>query len=102
MLDSKPISTPLAVGTSLTAIDGFVLVNATMYSQVVGGFQHLRMAHLDISFVVNKLSQFMHTSSEHHWGVVKRLLCYLNGTRSLGIKLLIDTPLTMHGFFDAD
>ena len=56
----------------------------------------------DISFVVNKLSQFMHASFEHHWGAVKRLLCYLNGTRSLGIRLLVDTPLTLHGFFDVD
>ena len=42
----------------------------------------------------------MHTSFEHHWGVVKCLLRYLNGTRSLGIKLLTDSPLTLHCFFD--
>ena len=44
----------------------------------------------------------MHTPSEHHWGAVKHLLCYLNSIRSLGIKLLTDTPLTLHGFYDAD
>ena len=31
MLGSKPVSTPLAVGTSLTASDGTASVNATMY-----------------------------------------------------------------------
>ena len=56
MLDSKPISTPLAVGTSLTATDGSVPINATMYRQVVGGLQHLLMTCPDISFIVNKLS----------------------------------------------
>ena len=56
------------------------------------------MTRSDISFVVNKLSQFMHAPSVHHWGVVKRLLHYLNGTRFLGIRLLADTPLTLHGF----
>ena len=30
------------------------------------------------------------------------MLRYLNGTRSLGIRLLADTPLTLHGFSDAD
>ena len=35
-------------------------------------------------------------------GVVKHLLCYLNDTRSLGIRLLADTPLTLHGFSNAD
>ena len=67
MLDFKPISTLLAVGTFLTAIDGSASINATMYCQVVGGLQHLRMTRLDISFVVNKLSQFMHAPSENHW-----------------------------------
>ena len=41
MLDSKPVSTSLAVDNSLTAIDGSALINATMYRQVVGGLHHL-------------------------------------------------------------
>ena len=102
MLGSKPVSTSLTVGTSLTVKDGTALVNATMYRKVVGGLQHLQMNRSDISFAMNKLSQLMHASSEHHWGVVKHLLHYLNGTRSLGIRLLVDTPLTFHGFSDVD
>ena len=41
MLDSKPISTPLAIGTSLTGKIGTAPVNATIYHQMVGGLQHL-------------------------------------------------------------
>ena len=37
MLNSKTVSTPLTINTSLTAIDGSSLINATMYSQVVSG-----------------------------------------------------------------
>ena len=37
MLDSKPVSTPLAVGMSIMLHDGVPLLNATMYCQVVGG-----------------------------------------------------------------
>ena len=44
----------------------------------------------------------MHAPFEHHWGAVKRLLRYLNDTRSLGIRLLADIPLTLHGFFDVN
>ena len=102
MLGSKPISTLLVIGTSLAAKDGTAWVNATMYCQVFGGLQHHRTIGLNISFVVNKLSQFMHTLSEHHWGAVKRLLRYLNSTRSLGIWLLADTPLTLHSFSIVD
>ena len=66
MLNLNPVSTSLVVGTSLTIHDGVSLVNATMYLQVVGGLQHHWMTRLDISFVVNKLSQFMHSPSEHN------------------------------------
>ena len=102
MLDSKPVSTPLDVGTSLTVHNGAVLVNATMYRQDVGELQHLRMTHPDISFFMIKLSQFMHAPSKQHWGAVKSLLRYLNGTRTLGIRLLAHTPLTLHGFSNVD
>ena len=43
MLDSKPVSTSLVVGISLTATDGVTPVNATIYRQVVGALQHLRV-----------------------------------------------------------
>ena len=43
MLGSKPVSTLLVVDTSLTTKDGTAPVNATMYCQVVGDLQHLRM-----------------------------------------------------------
>ena len=102
VLGSNPVSTPHAVGTSLTTNDGTMSVNTTMYHQVIGGLQHLRMTQPDISFSMNKLSQFMHALSSHHWGEIKRPLHYLNGTRSLGIWLLEDTPQTLHSFSYAD
>ena len=44
----------------------------------------------------------MHVPSKHYWGAVKRLLHYLNGTRSLSIRLFVDTPRTLHSFSNAD
>ena len=60
------------------------------------------MTRLDVAFAVNKLSQLMHATTSTHWGAVKRLLRYLNGTRDFGIHIHSDTPLTLHGFSDAD
>ena len=74
MVSSKPVPTPLATGTSLSAHDGTPLVDATTFCQVVGGLQHLRMTRQDIAFAVNKLSQFMHAPTSTHLGAVKRLL----------------------------
>ena len=44
----------------------------------------------------------MHALSEHHWGEIKRLFRYLNGTRSLSIRFLPNTLQTLHGFSNAD
>lgn len=96
MISSKPIPTPyLATGTPLSAQDGTPPVNATLFHQVLGGLQHLRMTRPDIDFAINKLSQFMHAPTTH-WAAVKHLLCYLNNTRDLGINLLSSTPMSLH------
>lgn len=60
------------------------------------------MTKPDIAFAVNKLSQFMHAPTETHWGAVKRLLSYLNGTRHVGLHLRRDSSLSLHCFTDAD
>ena len=60
------------------------------------------MTRPDIAFAVNKLSQFMHKPTTTHWGAVKRLLRYLNGSRDLGIHLSSTTPISLHGYSDAD
>lgn len=44
----------------------------------------------------------MHQPTELHWSAAKRVLRYLAGTQSHGILLRRGTPLTLHGFFDAD
>ena len=102
MISSKAVPTPLATGTTLSANDGTPPVNATTFRQVVGGLQPLRMTRLDIAFAVNKLSQFMHALTSTQWGTAKRLLRYLNGTRNLSINLCSSTPISLHGYSDAD
>ena len=47
-------------------------------------------------------TQFMHAPTENHWGAVKRLLRYLNGTHTLGIRLLASSSLSLHSYSDAD
>ena len=55
-----------------------------------------------ISFAVSKLSQFMHAPSKHHWGTVKCLLRYLNGTSTLGIRLFALSLPSLEGFTNVD
>ncbi|XP_019090996.1 PREDICTED: uncharacterized protein LOC109128647 [Camelina sativa] len=101
MLDAKPVTT-LMTQKPLTLYTGTPLATATEYRMVVGSLQYLAFTRPDIAFAVNRLSQFMHKPTSDHWQAAKRILRYLAGTRSLGIFLRRDAPLTIHAFSDAD
>jgi hypothetical protein len=51
---------------------------------------------------VNKVCQFLHSPTTHHWSVVKRILRYLRGTCGLGLKISRSMSLLLTAFSDAD
>ncbi|BBH07387.1 transposable element gene, partial [Prunus dulcis] len=99
---AKAVSTPLSTTDSLMLHDGSPLTDPTPYRRLVGGLQYLSLTRPDISFAVNKLSQFMHSPSETHWQALKRLLRYLKGTISFGLHLCRRPSNRLYAFSDAD
>lgn len=59
MPDSKGVLTPMSSHHTLVANDGAPLTDATKYQKVIGKLQYLSFTRPDISYSVNKLSQFM-------------------------------------------
>ena len=102
MQDAKVVTTPLSTGESLKLCDGSPTTDSTQYRQVLGSLQYLALTRPDISFAVNKLSQYMHQPSAIHWSAVKRILRYLKGTLDHGLFLRKTTQLHLHAFADAD
>jgi hypothetical protein len=66
MLEAKPFTTPMASSTTLSVHDGEPFPDHTLFRNTVGALQYLSIAHPDIAFVVNKLSQFMHKPTLTH------------------------------------
>ena len=57
----------------------------------------------DIAAAVVTLSQFMSDPSKEHWIGVKRMLRYIKGTLSYGLKFSVnDDEYDLYGFSDAD
>ena len=67
MLEAKPVSTPMASSTNLSAYEGEPFPNHTLLRSTVGALQYLSITRPDIAFAVNKLSQFMHKLTQTHW-----------------------------------
>lgn len=67
MQDAKPVSTPMATSVQLSAFDGEVFENPTLYRSTIGALQYLSITRPDIAFTVNRLSQFMHNPLLPHW-----------------------------------
>ena len=76
--------------------------NPTLYQSVIGALQYLTLTKSNISYTVNKLSQFMQNPTMVDWQAVKRVLWYLKGSVDCDIPL---KPSKIHGlitFSDAD
>ncbi|GKV51222.1 hypothetical protein SLEP1_g57891 [Rubroshorea leprosula] len=81
---------------------GTPLSDGTNYRKIVGSLQYLSLTRPDLSFVVSRLSQFMHHPTDSHWQAVKRVLRYLRGSVSHGLLLRPQPTLSLHAFSDAN
>ncbi|KAJ0833725.1 putative RNA-directed DNA polymerase [Helianthus annuus] len=63
---AKDVTTPLSTTDPLCANDPSPSVDATPYRKLVGSLQYLAFTRPDISFAINKLSQFMHNPRQAH------------------------------------
>ena len=67
MEQAKPVLTPLPTNSSsLTLSSGSPLSNPIEYRTVVGSLQYSSLTRPDVSFAVNRMSQFMHAPTDEH------------------------------------
>lgn len=102
MLNAKPVSTPMASSTALSATDGHDFSDPKLYRSIVGSLQYLSFTRPDISFAVNKVCQFMHSPRDTHWSAVKRILRYLKNTLHHGLLIRKSSSPRLRAFSDAD
>ncbi|KAK6146445.1 hypothetical protein DH2020_020314 [Rehmannia glutinosa] len=98
----KPVPNPICSSTKLSLQDSAHLEDLTLYRSTIGALQYLNMTRRDISFVVNKLSQFLHAPTENHWKICKRVLRYLKGTISASILFQPISRMSLECYSDSD
>ncbi|XP_031272090.1 uncharacterized protein LOC116130493 [Pistacia vera] len=102
MVDCKPCSAPMAVGTKLTPDDNELFDNLALYRSTIGALQYLVLSRLDIAYSVNKLSQFLKPPTQLHWQACKRLLRYIERTSNYGGHFTKSHRFHLECFTDAD
>ncbi|KAH9687461.1 retrovirus-related pol polyprotein from transposon RE1 [Citrus sinensis] len=98
----KETTTPLSSTTHLILNDGSPPVDAFRYHSLIEGMQYLSLTRPDVSYAINKLAQYMHSSRQTHWTAAKRLLRYLKHTVTYGLYLHRHRQLTLTAYSDSD
>lgn len=101
-LAAKPVSTPMDPRNNLQSDKGDMLDNPARYRRLVGRLLYLNITRPDISFSVQKLSQFMSAPRVPHYQAACHLVKYLKQNPGQGIFLSAQSSLKLRAFCDAD
>jgi hypothetical protein len=102
MTEAKPINCPMASSTHLSAHEGDLFSDHTLFHSTVGTLQYLCITRPNISFCVDKLAQFMHNPTNLHWQAVKRLLRYLKQKVHFGLQFYCTDFASIQAYSDTD
>jgi hypothetical protein len=87
MEDCKPVATPVDISAKIHDDEDASPPADVPYREAVGALMHLMCAtRPDIAFAVGMVSRFMESPKDIHWTAVKRIIRYLQGTKSHGIR----------------
>uniref|UniRef100_A0A803PTB2 Uncharacterized protein n=1 Tax=Cannabis sativa TaxID=3483 RepID=A0A803PTB2_CANSA len=103
-LGTKPVTTPMEPNNKLNNESGKLLSNPTQYRSLIGKLIYLTITRPDISFSVNKLSQYPQAPREPHLHAAHCILQYLKGTPGQGLFFHASAtePIHLQAFTDAD
>lgn len=102
MSSCKPCATPVDLSAKLSASDGPLFHDPTLYRSLAGALQYLTFTRLDISYVVQQICLFMHDPRDPHFAFLKRIIRYLQGTIDYGIRIGKNNTHSLVAYSDAD
>ncbi|KAM0028585.1 putative RNA-directed DNA polymerase [Helianthus debilis subsp. tardiflorus] len=102
MSTCKPCSTPIDTTSKLSATDGDLLLDGTLYRSLAEALQYLTFTRPDITYAVQQVCLFMHAPCEPHFAFMKRILRYIQGTHDYGLQLHSSSGLSLTAYSDAD
>lgn len=115
---AKFAGTPLETSSKLTSVefDSFMnkdfsseanaedkeLENAGPYQRLIGRLLYITMTRIDISYVVQVLSQFMHKPKQSHMDATLRVVRYIKTAPGLGLLMPSEGSGRLETYCDSD
>ena len=78
------------------------MVNNTLYRKLIGCLIYLTNTRPDLSYAISVALRYMDQPHEIHWIAAKRILNFVQGTRTHGIFYKAKSDLDLIGFTDSD
>jgi hypothetical protein len=102
MVDCKPCTMPVYLQVKLAGDSGPPVEDASQFWSIVGDLQYLTFTWPDIAYVVQQICLHMHDPRQPHLTVMKRILCYLQGTPDYGLLLCHSSSSDLVVYTDTD
>ncbi|XP_020999414.1 uncharacterized mitochondrial protein AtMg00810-like [Arachis duranensis] len=102
MPNAKPMPTPLTSSLKFSSHGGEPFSKPALYRSLVGGLRYATITRPEISYAVNKVSQFMHCPLETHWKAAKQILRYLARTVHHDLRFQKSKDCRLYRFCDSD
>ena len=94
-MDCKAMATPMVSNLKLLNDALSESVDATMYRQMIRSLMYLTNTRPNISFAMNKLSQFLTNLRHVHMIIAKHILRYLKGIGFYGLKYDVNKKINL-------
>jgi hypothetical protein len=102
MTGYKPISIPLEQNVKLSADEGDIMEDTTMYRRIMGSLIYMTITRPYLSYGVSVVSQFMQAPRKPHLDAVRCILRYIKHILQCGIFYETKSQLQVHGYTNAD
>nr|XP_020191066.1 uncharacterized mitochondrial protein AtMg00810-like [Aegilops tauschii subsp. strangulata] len=97
-----PAATPAEDKPKLSATAGQAATDAALYRSIGCALQYLTLTRPDIQFAVQQVCLHMHSPRNVHWSLVKRILKYIRGMPTYGLRLRASASTELLAYTDAD